>query len=198
MRLVVAALPQSFSGQRHGQQHVRSVECGLHPRRGAHQACKTGGPARTLVELEVRDQIRPRIGILQGGQTGIQWRCLQDAGAALVHAGRNRQGTGGATRHRLGKRAYAGLADAVGGPGMAHRALAGQAARYPLEQLTKHRANILGPPSCPPVLAQSPCLLIYLPRSPHMLPRAGRRGCQPLRPGCTRRWRAAWKSVCNG
>ena len=196
--LVVAALAQPLHRQWHGQQQVGSVQRGLHPGRGAQQARKTGGPARALVEFEVCNQIRPRVGIGQGCQTGIPWRCLQDAGAALAHARCNRQSTGGATRDRLRERAHAGLADAVrwarhGIPrtGWAGAAISLGAVDETPSQYT--RAALL-----PTRRRRFQCLPIFPPPSRHAPPRVGRPGYQPLPRGCTRRWRAAWKNVCSG
>jgi hypothetical protein len=107
--------------------------------------CEGLRPSWVLSEFEVCHQCRPRVGIGHCSQACVHRWWSRDAGATLAYARRHTQGTRVAPVDWLGKHRNTGLTNRLRRPGMAHGALAGDALRYPLNQVAEHGANILVP-----------------------------------------------------
>lgn len=75
--LVKAALGQTLFGQRNRYQHIglqKSIVC---KRRADHEQGKVPGPSGVPLKLKLRNQLRPRPGVGEGGTTGIDvWALL--------------------------------------------------------------------------------------------------------------------------
>ncbi len=146
-RLVEAPLAQAFGGQRHRKHAVSRFQRRFHPRRAAHQCGQRLGPARITAKLELRQRIGPGVGVVHCGNAGIKAGRGLDAGAADLYPCRHPQGAALAARGGLGKPRHAGVADALRGPGVAERALAGhlvgpgvETARNPCQARKKHES----------------------------------------------------------
>ena len=81
-RLVKAALRQTLFGQWNGDEHIGLQKGIFCKRRADHEQGKVPGPSGVPVKLKLRNQLRPRPGVGQGGTTGVDVWALLGADAA--------------------------------------------------------------------------------------------------------------------
>ncbi len=75
--LVKAALRQTLFGQWNGDEHIGLQKGIFCKRRADHEQGKVPGPSGVSLKLKLRNQLRPRPGVGEGGTTGVDvWALL--------------------------------------------------------------------------------------------------------------------------
>ena len=188
-RLVEAALGQPLGRQRHRQHQIGVVQRGLDPGRAAHQHGEAACPAGLAVELVLRDQRRPGIVVGNRGVAGVHRRRLAQAAAAFgwppPAAAARSAGSAVAAGRSGPRRPRTPAGPARHGTRRTGRARRRQALRSSREASAQYTRSAswptnVRPPSTP------------LPRGTGSAPRPR------ARPGCTRKWHAAWRTGCSG